>query len=217
MATRTGDNAQSAAALQSSHIISAELIRVSFGCTDGSYTDQATCEVNSETWADDILITTYGEDLVSDVGEGMLTFESATDLLGMSDIEESLAMDLVTLNLTFSGVTREWLQLSQEVEIINRPVEVWKVLISPDTGEIINAPFKIYAGIIVGGSLVKNPTGEGSAVEVEVSNHFYDFKVLSAFRCNEDDHQKFYPNDTGFKFSSTVERKIKWGVDANGY
>ncbi len=211
--TRIGDTPRRNA-LASKVLVAAELLRISFGCTDSTYTSKTTCESNSGVWTDDVLITTFAQGLEADVGGGVLTFEASKDLLSISDIEESLAMDLATVTLDFSAISGEWLQRSQQIEVLNRPVEIWKVLLDPDTYEIINEPFIVYAGKIVGGSLLKTGIKDGSAVTLEVSNQYYNFEVQSGFRCNQNDHQKFFPNDTGFKFCSSVPRKLLWGKNA---
>lgn len=200
-------------ALTAKVLLSAELVRISLGCTDSAYTDQTACELNSELWTDDILITTFVQDVPADVGDGkgVLNFEAAKDLLSISDIEESLTMDLGTITLGLSAISGEWLQLSQQMELNNRPVEIWKVLLDPVDYSVINAPFMIFAGVIVTGGIQKTEVDDGSAVEIEVSNQYYSFETQAGFRCNQNDHQKFFPNDTGFKFTSSVPKKIAWG------
>jgi len=199
------------AALKAKVLISADILKISFGCTSGDFSDQSTCEANGELWTDDILLTTYVSDLPADVGNGEEVFQASGDLLSMSDVEESLTMDLGTVSLGMMAISNEWLKLSQTIELNGRDVEIWRVLLDPITREIINAPFKYFAGTVVSGQVDKKNIKDGSSVELEVSNHFYNFQVLSGFRCNTNDHQKFFPNDTGFKDTSSVPRKLGWG------
>lgn len=201
-------------ALSAKELMSADLVKISLGCSDSTHSDQAACELAGETWTDDILITTFVTDLAVDVGNGVETFGSAKDLLSLSDIEESLAMDLGTITLEMSAVSGLWLQLSQTVELLNRPVQIWKVLLDPSDYSVINEPFMTFAGVIVTGGIQKSNIEDGSAVQLEVSNQFYNFEIQSGFRCNINDHQRFFPNDTGFKFTSAVPRKIFWGMDS---
>ena len=200
-------------AAAASQLVSADLIRMSFGCTKSQYTDKATCEINGGVWTDDIALTDFGNDIAYDVdGQGTATvFQSSSDLLDYDDVEESLGMELGTVNFTMNAISGKWLQLSQSIELLNRPVEVWRVLLDPNTLAIVGQPFKYFAGTVVSGGITKVENGEGSAVSIECSNEYYNFEIVRGIRANESDHQNFYPNDTGFKNTSSVEKQIKWG------
>lgn len=200
-------------ALKAKTLLSANLVKISFGCSVDTYADQASCETGGETWTDDILISTFSTDLTADVGGGPVLFAAATDLLSVSDIEESLSMDLGTVSLSLSGVSGQWMQISQQVELINRTVEIWKVLLDPATMQIINAPFKLFGGVVVAGGIKKSHEGDGSVVSIEVSNEFYNFEVYGGFRCTVNDHQNFFPGDTGFKFCTSIKKKLVWGTE----
>lgn len=198
-------------AASAKELLSVDLLKISFGCTDGTYTDQASCELNGETWTDDILVTTYVTDLDVDVGSGVEIFESAKDLLELPEIEDSLSMNMDTLPITFSGVSGKWLQLTQEIEIMNRPVEIWRMFLDPFTRLPKGLPFKTFTGSIVDGGLKKTNIGGGSVVTLEASNQYYNFHIIRGILCNVDSHQQHYPNDTGFKFTSSVPRELTWG------
>lgn len=200
------------AAVSGNTLVCADLVRLSFGCTDTTYTDKATCELNSEVWTDDILMTDFGTDITVDVdGTGAITFQTTSDLIDLGDVEETLGMEITSLSISLGAISSDWLQKSQSIEILNRPVEVWRVMLDPDTLQVIGSPFKYFAGVVVSGDILKVEGGDGSAVQLECSHEFYNFEVTSGFRCNVTDHQKFFPNDTGFKNTSSIQKKIPWG------
>lgn len=209
------EDASMDAAVDAKQLVSIDLVRVSLGCTDSQYTDQATCELNDGIWTDDILLATHDADITALVVinevEVSKTFLATKNLTGISDIEEAMAIDLASVTLEFSGISGEWLKLAQQANMLNRPVEVWKVLLDFNNDyAIIGKPFKTYAGTIVGGGGSKAVEGGGSAVEIEVSNPLHNFQRLSGFRCTVADHQKFFPEDTGMQHTSSLERELRW-------
>lgn len=208
------DNQDLKDAVRAKRLVAADLVRLSFGCTDATYTNQTTCETNGEIWTEDILLTTFGNDITADVGSGDLVFQSTNDLLEIPSVEETLGMDLGTISLSLAAITNDWLTLSQSIELTNRPVELWRVLLDEDTLEIIGAPFKYFAGVVVRGGIKKSNVQDGSSVVLECSNEFYNFEVVSGFRCNVDDHQKFFPGDTGFVNTSSIAKKLLWGKES---
>lgn len=209
---RLTDAARSAA-IKAKAVLSYDLIKVSLGCSNADLTDQAACELEGEYWLDDIYMTSYGSDVTADVGNGEEVFYSSEDLLGTSDVEETLSMDLATVSLTLSAISNNWLEKSQSMELNNRAVEMWRQLLDPVTREKIGLPFKYFSGVIVGGDIAKSTIEGGSSVELKASNEYYNFQVLSGFRANVDDHQKFFPNDTGFKNTSAISKNVPWGSE----
>jgi len=199
-------------ALSADKMVSVDLVRISFGCTNANYATKATCELNGETWTDDILMTTFVNDISADVdGTGTIIFQSSNELLNISEVEESLGMDIGTMSIDLLAISSQWLLLSQTIEVTNRPVELWRVLLDPNTLNMVGAPVKYFSGVIVSGTINKVDGGDGSSVTIEVSNELYNFQVVSGFRANVDDHQKFFPLDTGFKNTSSITKKLVWG------
>ena len=200
-------------ALDSVNVVSVDLLRVSFGCSNSTFTDKATCELNGSIWTDDITLTSFGNDITYDIDKtgSDVTFFSSSDLLEIGKINESLGMELDTIDLTLSGVSGQWIQLSQQIELLNRPVELWRALLDANTYEVIGEPFKYFAGVVVSGAISKVEGGDGSTVVISCSNEFYNFEIVRGFRANVEDHQRFFPNDTGFKNTTSVEKKIQWG------
>jgi hypothetical protein len=203
------------AATAATNLMCADLIRLSFGCTDATYTDQATCELNAGIWTPDILMTDFSTDVSADVdGTGAIVFQTTSDLLELSAVDESLGMEITSVSIGLSAISNTWLQQSQTIELLNRPVEIWRAIIDPTTFAIVGSPFKYFAGVVVAGDILKTEGGDGSSVQLECSNEFYNFEIVSGFRCNELDHQKFFPNDTGFKNTSSIQKKVMWGEES---
>lgn len=214
MAARITD-ANMLAALDGKVLLSADIIKISFGCTNSDYTDQTTCELNAELWTDDILLTTLDRDLqvTVDTGSGpeSLTFLATSDLLELPELEEFLEMDLGTFDVSLSAVDNNWITRAQSIEMINRPIWIWRVLLDPDTQAIIGQPFQIFGGSITGGALKVRLDGSGSIVKLDAGNQFYDYERVGAFNCHIESHQNHFPGDTGFKFISTTNVKdVKW-------
>lgn len=212
--TRTSD-ANQINALKAREIVTCDLVLIRLGCTLSNYTSQASCELNGGVWTNDILMCTRDypvENVSLDLGQGseVLTFDAGADLLELPDIEESLEMDIGTVSIQISALDNDWLIKSQSIELSNRPVWIWRVLFDPSTNAMIGTPFQIFGGGIVTAEVMAIEEGEGSRVNIEVSNQFYDFKRVAGFRCNVEDHQSFYPGDTGFKFVTSVQRELKW-------
>ena len=203
-------------ALGSKVLLSADILKISFGCTNSDYTDQAACELNNGIWTDDINLTTFHRDItvavdIQDGNGGISTsFQSTSDLLNLPEIDETLAMDLSTIEINIAAITNDWLLKAQSIEILNRPVWIWRVLYDPDTLAMVGEPFQIFGGYITGGDIDFTIIEDGSSVNLQASNQFYDFERVAGFRCSVSEHQSFFPNDTGFQFTSGVERDIEW-------
>lgn len=191
-----------------------DFVRIAFGCTDNAYSDQATCELNGEIWTDDLLMCTMPRDMTVTVDSGqgpeVKTFIAGSELLKLPDIEENLEMVVSKVTITIAAITNQWLIKSQSIELANRPVWIWRQYLDPDTQATIGDPFLIFGGKIVDGNLLAIEQGDGSVVSLEASNQFYDLKRVAGFRCNVEDHQAFFPNDTGFKFTSSIKKELKW-------
>ena len=197
-------------------LLSADLVKISFGCTNSQYTTKTTCELNSGIWTDDINLCTFHRDVTTsiDINDGngnvVTSFQATPDILSLPEVDESLDMSIDTVSIDLAAITNNWLVAYQRIEMLNRPVWIWRALFNPDTLEMVGLPFLIFSGFIVGGNLDFTITKDGSSATLEVSNQFYDFEQVAGFRCNVEEHQEFYPNDTGFKNTSSLERNLEW-------
>lgn len=152
-----------------------------------------------------LYLTDYGNDLTV---TGLGTFINSPHFIEISDIKESGALKVNTLNFQLSGVEQSYISIFLQQDYMDRRFRVWRAVIDADD-EVIGDPFLYFDGRIVGFNI--EDSDRDSIVNIEVASHWRDFEKIVNRKTNHNSQQVHFPGDMGFEFASKMVKDLRWG------
>jgi hypothetical protein len=143
------------------------------------------------------------------------TYHAFGQFLGFGAIEENAVFDINKITLSVSAIAAydnngdKFAQVLLNSNYIDKPVNVWRVYFDSANQQI--GSIKLFEGLINGAGIKVSVSGE-SAVSVEVSNHWVDFKRSNGLYTNVNSHQSraYASTDLGFEYAKEVQKEITW-------
>jgi hypothetical protein len=126
----------------------------------------------------------------------------------ISVTEESAELRAYGLTLALSGIPRDAITLALLQGYQNRPGTVWEVPLDPDTHAVLSRPVVIFRGRM---DTLDVSLGDTATVTVSLENRLADWDRPRMRRYTDEDQQKAFPGDTGFRFlPASTEKEIVW-------
>jgi len=155
-----------------------------------------------------VYITDYGNDLTI---EGLGTFVNSSHFIELTDVKETGALKVNTLNFQLSGVEQSYISIFLQQDYMDRRFRVWRVILDADD-EVIGDPFLFFDGRIVGFDI--EDTERDSLVNLEIASHWRDFEKIVNRKTNHNSQQVYFAGDMGFEFASKTIKDLRWGRKA---
>ncbi|MCU1285939.1 MAG: hypothetical protein JWO13_2289 [Acidobacteriales bacterium] len=137
--------------------------------------------------------------------QGVMTTDGK--MLGaISELEESTTVEAKGMTLSLTGVPNTSLQQAMNECRPNFPVTVYVALGDLDTQQILNNPYKAWAGKMdVPSALVGTET---CTVSITVESRMIALQRSRNWRMTHEDQQIFHPGDDGFKFVGGLQNAV---------
>lgn len=131
-------------------------------------------------------------------------------LLGFSDIEEHVDIQVSSLTLNLSGVDQTWIALVLDNDFVDRPVSIYKAVLDYD-GNLVADPFLVFGGAINHAGIAEDPDDGTCTVSIGATSHWADFDRKPGRHTNHAEQQHWFPDDEGLEFASEIIGDIYWG------
>ena len=138
---------------------------------------------------------------------------TGTGTLGsIGSIAESVNTPSSGLQLSLSGIPSEFVSMALAENYQGRQCSVWfGALDNLDDQNIIADPTLLYRGRMDSQPL--DDGAETAVITVVVENRMVDVRRPNEARQTNEDHQRIYPGDTGFRYVANVaETPVRWGI-----
>ena len=130
-------------------------------------------------------------------------------VLKIGSVQESAALRVGTLSITFSGVDNTtYPALFLTDDYMHAPISYWKA-IQTDYHTLVGDPILYFQGNLSGYKM--DEKGGKSTVSVTCASHWANFEAVNGRRTNSNSQQIHFPNDLGFDFASVAVENILWG------
>ena len=143
------------------------------------------------------------------------TYPALGHFLDYSQIEESSELRVTQAALTLSGVDQTWIAELLIHKYLGRTCTVYKAFF--DANEVLLVdPFPVCQGPMDAPVVDEDPTNGTCTIAIQVTSLGADIDRIAGRRTSLADQQRFFPNDTGFKFTPQVSgliagRQVYWG------
>lgn len=153
----------------------------------------------------DLLIT----DGARDTGYNGDVYIADGGVLKIGAVQESAALRVGTLSLTFSGVDNTtYPALFLTDDYMHAPITYWKA-VQHDYHVLIGDPIMYFQGNLSGYKMSEK--GKKSTVQVTCASHWANFEAVNGRRTNSNSQKIHFPTDDGFDFASVAVENILWG------
>jgi len=158
--------------------------------------------------AGNFYLTDYGSNLLATIEGSTNTYTSSSHFIEVEGTTESSSIQVSSIKLTFSAVDQTFLNLALSDDYLNVQVKIYRAVIS-EGGAIIGSAWSYFTGRI---STYEVTDDEPDCdLEFTIASHWTDFEKVNCRRTNTNSQQRYYPDDTGFEFSSKSIKDLKWG------
>ena len=165
--------------------------------------------VKAEFDTDDILVWTGNDDLVINSE----TYTGAGDLLGITDIEDTLEIKSTNCSFTLSGMDETVLNLALSEDIQNRKIFLFMGYLSGG-GNVSAGEITLFSGRMTNLSINDDP--DGMTIIINAENRLVDLNRPCNLRYTLASQQIINSTDTGFKYVMALQDKqIDWGRPSN--
>ena len=133
----------------------------------------------------------------------------------ISPIEESQEQRAFGVSITLSGLplSKDYLQIAEAEDIINRSVKIWLSFLDDDY-VIVNNPMLAFQGLMDTMAISIDKT---MTVTLNAENRLSDWARARIRRFTTNSQQKRFPDDDGFEFViDAVDREIVGGGEVVG-
>lgn len=154
--------------------------------------------------------TIYLTDAFIEISWGGNTYQAVGDLLGFTNIEETLSLEIPTLGLSLSGVDQTYTGLLLSEDYIDRKVNVYFAFLD-SANLLVSEPVLFFSGNINSPVISEDPKAGTLTVGIEVANQLINFQQRSGRKNIHSEQIQHFPGDKGFEFSTEVTREIEWG------
>ncbi len=155
-----------------------------------------------------VYFTENSFNLVSDISGTSQTYLSSGVLLDVTNVQESAGINLSRLNLTLTGVDQTYISLALNNNITHNNVNIYRVLLDASNSIIAN-PFLLYKAFINGYEIIDN--NNTATIKLDIESHFANASQVNGRITNNKTQQRFFINDTFFKYSDQIFNDIQWG------
>jgi hypothetical protein len=153
-------------------------------------------------------------------GVGPITWNGQTwtgggQLLEVSSIEETKAVEATAASITLSGVPSELVAVAYGDFSQGRPVRIWLGLMNMNNGTILENPVQIFAGRM--DTIGDADSGETATIAVSAESNLADLDRLRARFYTDQDQQRIFEGDRSLRYiPSMQDRAITWGSAGSG-
>lgn len=140
------------------------------------------------------------------------TWTGGGELLGVSSVEETTAIEATSVSLTLSGVPSALVAVAYGDFSQGRPVRVWLGMVEVASGAIISDPVQIFAGRmdVIG----DQDSGETASITVTAESNLADLNRIRARYFTDQDQQRLFESDRSLRYMSSLQnRPVYWGTD----
>ena len=155
-----------------------------------------------------VYFTENSFNLVSDISGPSQTYLSSGVLLDVTNVQESAGINLSRLNLTLTGVDQTYISLALNNNITHNNVNIYRALLDASNTIIAN-PFLLYKAFINGYEIIDN--NNTATIKLDIESHFANASQINGRITNNKTQQRFFINDTFFKYSDQIFNDIQWG------
>jgi len=143
------------------------------------------------------------------------TYSAQGEFISISETQLNSAVQISSVNIAINALTLSNVQTFGVTGIINKPVNIYRGFIDPDTNLLFgdsageNA-FLLFKGRVAGYTITNNQTN--ADVQLQVSSQFVNFNRKNGRRTNQNNFHREHPNDDSMEFSHEALAEIKWGI-----
>ena len=152
--------------------------------------------------------TVYLWDGIGELSWNGNTYLGAGDLLGISEIVESVEVRIESMMISFSGITSSYKSLAlQSVDLKNQATVRLALLNS--SGAVIAEPDVLFIGNMDSVSLREG--GDTARFDLILQNELVKTQKAKERRYTDEDQKSIYPSDTFMRHSLNAEKETRWG------
>lgn len=139
------------------------------------------------------------------------TWTGGGQLLEVSSIEETKAVESTAASITLSGVPSELVAVAYGDFSQGRPVRIWLGMLNPTTGAVLADPVQIFAGRM--DTIGDSDSGETATIAVSAESNLADLDRLRVRYYTDQDQQRLFESDRSLRYiPSMQDRPITWGT-----
>lgn len=148
-------------------------------------------------------------------GVGPVLWDSKTwlgtgELMSISEITETRAIERTTVSLSLSGVDSALVAVAYGDFSQGRPARVWLGAMDTQTGHIVADPYQIFAGRM--DTINDADDGNTATITITAESSLADLKRIRARYMTNMDQQRIFPGDESFRFMPSLQEvPIFWG------
>lgn len=137
------------------------------------------------------------------------SWKGAGNLGSISAIGENVDLQAAGVSLTLAGLDPSFISTALAENYQGRPLQIWFCPLNTDTGQLIGAPIRIYAGRL---DTMEIDAGETAAITVHGEGRLIDFFRPRISRFTDAEQQARAPGDLGLQYVNTLQdATILWG------
>lgn len=138
------------------------------------------------------------------------TWQGGGELMAISPIEETQAIEATSIQLTLSGVPSSLVSVAYVDFSQGRPVTIWLGLLDIDAGTIVADPVQIFSGRM--DTISDQDDGETASLSVTAESNLADLDRLRVRYFTDQDQQRLFPSDRSLRFMPAIQdRPVYWG------
>lgn len=139
------------------------------------------------------------------------TWTGGGQLLAVSSIEETKAVEATAASITLSGVPSELVSVAYGDFSQGRPARIWLGLLNIATGAILADPVQIFAGRM--DTISDTDSGDTATIAVSAESNLADLDRLRARYFTDQDQQRTFEGDRSLRYIPSIQdRPITWGA-----
>ena len=142
---------------------------------------------------------------------GGYTWVGGGQLMALGQVEETKALEAMSLTLSLSGVPSSIVSVAYSDFSQGRPVIVWLGLMTIETGAIIADPAQIFAGRM--DTISDQDEGQTATISVTAESNLADLDRLRVRYFTDQDQKRLFPSDASLRFVPAIQdTPIFWGT-----
>jgi hypothetical protein len=143
------------------------------------------------------------------------TWTGGGELLEVSSIEETTAVEATAAAITLSGVPSTLVAVAYSDFSQGRPVRIWLGLLDVNSGAVLSDPVQIFAGRM--DTIGDSDSGETATIAVSAESNLADLDRLRARFYTDQDQARIFEGDRSLRYIPSIQdRPITWGSAGNG-
>lgn len=152
-------------------------------------------------------------------GVGPITWDSKIwtgggELLEISSIDETQAVEATAASITLSGVPSTLVAIAYADFSQGRPVRIWLGVLNTTSGAVLADPVQIFAGRM--DTIGDSDNGETATITVSAESNLADLDRLRARYYTDQDQQRLFAADRSLRYiPSMQDRPVTWGTASN--